>query len=296
MKPRYLIVCVLLAANANIRAGELSVIGNVNVASNLTAAALTLGGESNNSFTYTGGDFQLRRDGSSGHYTVLELTGHQGSGPYSVASLTLNARDASEQITGGAQMCVGNDGHFHIWSDMGANNCFDVDLVQGNARVVADQGAGNFSVDGDLSVDGKSSFNGGVDPPYLLLDSETRSSIANRVAREVPPSKQTGAALFWNAQAKQLEIYVASEGAFYGLNGKMLAAISPPAVDGARVLTSYRIDTATGTILSQESLQTPKWRLKRGYQFNRLTGEFTKVGTSNAPPVAVSAQEALELK
>jgi hypothetical protein len=50
----------------------------------------------------------------------------------------------------------------------------------------------NFEGDGNglflcnLEVEGKLS-GGGMDPPYVLLDSETRVSVAGRVAREVPP-------------------------------------------------------------------------------------------------------------
>jgi len=170
----------------------------------------------------------------------------------------------------------------------------------------------------DVEVDGKLNLYGGMDPPYLLLDSETRSNIADRVAREVPPSKQTGAALFWNSQTKQLEVYVASEGSYYDLTGKLLVAINPPVATNTTVISGYRIDPVTGGIVTRQSVHAPRWQLKSGYRFNSLTGVFTQVGSdsnavpeagstptgvstqagseSNATPVAVSAQEALELK
>ena len=151
--------------------------------------------------------------------------------------------------------------------------------------------------DNDVEIDGKLSLYGGMDPPYLLLDSETRASIANRVAGEVPPSKQTGAALFWNAQSKQLEIYVAGEGAYYDLAGKQIASIKPPIVADASVTRSYRIDPTTGAVVLRERMQAPRWQVKQGYRFDAATGTFTQLGgDTNAPPVTVSAQEALELK
>jgi hypothetical protein len=110
-----------------------------------------------------------------------------------------------------------------------------------------------------------------MDPPYVLLDSETRDSIANRVAREVPPTKQTGAALFWNAKSKQLEIYVASESAFYSLAGAPLGSIRPPTAPDATVIKSYRVDPATGAVIPRETVQTPRWRVKPGYGFNSKT-------------------------
>jgi hypothetical protein len=117
------------------------------------------------------------------------------------------------------------------------------------------------------------------------------------VAREVPPSKRSGAALFWNSQTKRLEIYVASEGAFYDLNGKILAALGPPAIEGATVTRTFRIDPQTGTVVTRETLRVPRWQLKAGYRFDSRTGVFMRVGDdTNAVPVRVTAREALELK
>jgi hypothetical protein len=152
-------------------------------------------------------------------------------------------------------------------------------------------------VAGDATIDGKLNLSGTPDPPCLLLDAETRDSIAQRIARDVPPSKQTGAALFWNKETKQLEVYVASEGAFYDLAGKIITTIKPPTIPDSKVTKSYRIDPATGSVLAQESMHAPSWQLKAGYKFDRLTGVFTFVGTeSNAVPAVVGSQEALELK
>jgi hypothetical protein len=151
--------------------------------------------------------------------------------------------------------------------------------------------------DNDVEIEGKLTLYGTPDPPCLLLDAETRDSIANRVAREVPPSKQTGAALFWDAQTKQLEAYVASEGAYYDLTGKLLASIKAPVVPDATVTRSYRIDPTTGAVVLRERMQAPRWQVKAGYRFDAATGTFTQLGgDTNAPPVIVSAQEALELK
>jgi hypothetical protein len=151
--------------------------------------------------------------------------------------------------------------------------------------------------DNDVEIDGKLSVYGGMDPPYLLLDGETRDSIATRVSREVGPNKQIGAALYWNGQTGQLEVYVASKGAYYDLSGKLLASITPPVVADATVTRSYRIDPTTGTIGLRETVQAPRWQVKPGYRFNSATGVFTKIGSdANATPVTVSLEEALELK
>jgi hypothetical protein len=261
MKPRYLIVCVLLAANANIRAGELSVIGNMNIASNLTANGYILTPESALCFVNSSDWVNAKLSSDGCWVTFQNYCGY--------ANLLLNPE-------GGGVMINTPDYYLDGWG----------------LTVGADTG-----ISGNLYVGGKLSVSGGMDPPYLLLDSETRNSIANRVAREVPPSKQTGAALFWNAQTKQLEIYVASEGAFYGLNGKMLAAITPPSIQDAKVVRAFRIDPDSGAVVVRESVEVPRWRLKRGYRFDSKTGTFTKASTgTNAPPVAATPQEALELK
>ena len=83
----------------------------------------------------------------------------------------------------------------------------------------------NFVLDtsGNVTVGGKLTANGGIDPPYMLLDAQTRAAIKGEVLFEVPTNKQTGAAVFFNAATHRLEIYVASEDAFYDLNGEVIA-------------------------------------------------------------------------
>lgn len=75
---------------------------------------------------------------------------------------------------------------------------------------------------GNVNVGGKLTATGGVDPPYLLLDRETRESVAAKVNKEVPVEKMGGAALFFNKNTKRLEVYVAEDRAYYSLNGDQL--------------------------------------------------------------------------
>jgi hypothetical protein len=155
---------------------------------------------------------------------------------------------------------------------------------------------GSIETWGDATIWGKLTAYGGMDPPLLLLDAETRARVAQRVSREIAPSKQSGAALFWNSSTKRLEVYVAADGAFYDLAGNLLANITPPSVAGAAVTTTYRVDGVTGQVVADDSLHAPRWRVKAGYQFDNKTGTFTQQASSNAPPVAATSSEALELR
>jgi len=129
-----------------------------------------------------------------------------------------------------------------------------------------------------------------------LLDANTRANIARRVAREVTPSKQTGAALFWNSSTKHLEIYIASEGAYYDLAGNLLTNVAPEKLIGATITKRFRVDSLTGDVVVDESLHAPRWQLKKGYAFDKTSGTFTWVGNTNAAPAMVTKEEALELK
>jgi len=48
----------------------------------------------------------------------------------------------------------------------------------------------------------------GKEPPYVLYNKETRESIKERVAKEVPDDKLDGAVLFWNGEGFQFEVYL----------------------------------------------------------------------------------------
>jgi len=75
---------------------------------------------------------------------------------------------------------------------------------------------------GDIFCSGKLTSSGGVDPPYVLYDSETRNSVVERVRQEVPKEKQDGAVLFWNGDMTQFEIYLPATGEFLDILGNTL--------------------------------------------------------------------------
>ncbi|MCD6595065.1 hypothetical protein J7L68_05245 [bacterium] len=85
--------------------------------------------------------------------------------------------------------------------------------------------AGYFN--GDVHITGKLTAIGGVDPPYVLYDSETREAIKARIVKEVPKEKLTGAVLFWNGESKRFEVYLPTEGEFLDLQGNLLLKEEP---------------------------------------------------------------------
>lgn len=105
---------------------------------------------------------------------------------------------------------------------------------------------------GDINLDGKLTAIGGIDPPYVLFDAESRASIKARVLREVPVEKQTGAAQFWNPTTRKMELYIASEDKFYDL------------VSGAE------LTNATGNDLTQENAKQLAAAVARKEKFKLL--------------------------
>ena len=79
-----------------------------------------------------------------------------------------------------------------------------------------------LAVMGDIYCDGKLFSVGGVDPPYVLYDNESREAIIDRVDQEVPEDKLDGAVLFWNGDHLRFEIYLPERGEFRDLQGKLL--------------------------------------------------------------------------
>jgi len=60
-----------------------------------------------------------------------------------------------------------------------------------------------LDVSGDIHCTGKLTSDGGNDPPYVLYNYETRTSIIDRVKKEVLPDKLNGAVLFFNGEQGQ---------------------------------------------------------------------------------------------
>lgn len=131
---------------------------------------------------------------TNNHYTILQ--GYQNNG-----SLTIDPT--------GQTSIYGNSG-INLQNDTSVNGFCTVN--------------NSAFIDGNLEVSGKITGDGGVDPAYVLYDSNTRGVTKARVLVEVPEYKQTGAAQFFNSDTKRMEIFIASEDVFYDLLGNVIAA------------------------------------------------------------------------
>ena len=95
-------------------------------------------------------------------------------------------------------------------------------IMGGNVGIGTTSPSEELHVVGDIYCTGKLTSDGGNDPPYVLYNSETRESIKERVAKEVPSDKQGGAVLFWNGETLQFEIYLPAKGEFRDILGNLL--------------------------------------------------------------------------
>lgn len=187
----------------------------------------------------------------------------------------------------------------HVDGDLYVSGWAYVDYAVETAGVKADYDIYAFdelygysvTVGGDLDVWGKVESNGGYDPPYVLYDMLTRQELAKKVHMEVAPEKQSGAALFFNGQTKQLEIYVPSDGKFYNLLGKALHTLAKVELPTTEYETSYYLDPATGKVKTRQKAIHDRFHMRPGYKLDDKTGKFINERSGEQ----VSREEALVL-
>jgi hypothetical protein len=145
-----------------------------------------------------------------------------------------------------------------------------------------------LGVKGDIHCTGKLTSDGGNDPPYLLLDRNTITSVWERITREVPPSKLTGYALFIDHEHKKLLALKPSTGKVFDImDGSVFTNVT--AITTNELICSYTwqywLDPLTGNVCSNE-IRVPflQWAIKDGYVLNPTNGLFyTQVGATNVP-------------
>ncbi len=225
------------------------------------------------------------------------------AGDVSVQSGDLNAdRDlnAGRDLNASGDLDVGDDAT--VGWDLDVYNIVYTGALDASGSVLADDVYSYYDIeaDGDVEADdvvgygiglfGKVYSSGGYDPPYVLYDKQTREQIINRIKREVPPDKQNGAALFFNADTKRLEVYIAREGKFYDLQGNVTHTLSR--VEPAT--TTYEdfryLDKRTGKIETWQKPVENRYRFRRGFTLNDKTGQFINRDTG----AVVSREQALE--
>lgn len=159
-------------------------------------------------------------------------------------------------------------GTVHSFGDVWADDDVEADNVLGYS----------------IGLFGKVFSSGGYDPPYVLYDKQTREQIIDRVKKEVYPDKQNGAALFFNADTKRLETYVASEGKFFDLQGNVTYTM--PKIEPAT--TTYEafhyVDRQTGMVETWQIPVQDKYKIKKGFTIDKKTGKFINRDTGEEVP------------
>jgi len=133
-----------------------------------------------------------------------------------------------------------------------------------------------LDVTGDIHCTGKLTSDGGNDPPYVLYNYETRTSIIDRVKKEVLPDKLNGAVLFFNGDQGQLELFLPSKGEFRSLDGKVLEKVEP-IMQTFETENYYYLDTDTGEIKTYKAKKRVKrHRLKPDHELDHKTGKIKR--------------------
>ncbi|MCX6722644.1 MAG: hypothetical protein NT094_01075 [Candidatus Staskawiczbacteria bacterium] len=141
-------------------------------------------------------------------------------------------------INGGAGLAVLNadPNGVAIMSQQGLNLFIGSTFIGGSSDAVqlqvigaSDQTAhlqdwvnSNGDILASIDASGKLTAVGGVDPPYMLFDLQTRDQISNNFSQNIPLEKKGGAMMFFNADTKQMEFYIPVEGIFYDLLGNKI--------------------------------------------------------------------------
>jgi len=145
----------------------------------------------------------------------------------------------------------------------------------GNVGIGASPGY-KLDVSGDIHCTGKLTSDGGNDPPYVLYNYETRTSIVNRVKKEVLPDKLNGAVLFFNGDQGQLELFLPSKGEFRSLDGKVLETVKP-ITQTFETEDRYYFDEETGEIKSYKvKKKVKRYRLKPDHELDPKTGKIKR--------------------
>lgn len=153
------------------------------------------------------------------------ITSSHSSGVGGVACV-LFANDFTGPGTGNFASIGEMDGELRL---SGRGGILLTDLIitdGGNVGIGTTSPTSKLHVVGDIHCTGKLTSDGGNDPPYVLYDKETRESIRERVAKEVPKDKLDGAVLFWNGEDLRFEVYLPERGEFRDLQGNLLAKVA----------------------------------------------------------------------
>lgn len=200
--------------------------------------------------------------------------------------------DVMRDMEVGADLDVSGD--LEVWSWIGPwsrpYGFFDYLTVDNQINTGHIAVYGNAGVIGDLTVFGKTDCLGGLDPAYLLLDVQQRQTVIEQVQREVAPQKQGGAALFFNKDAHQLEVYLPSEGKFYDLNGAVVHTLPAIAAPTTQRKAAYYLDGSTGQVKSWAKPIRNRYQVKSGYHVDEGTGQFINERSGQA----VTREEAIE--
>jgi len=146
----------------------------------------------------------------------------------------------------------------------------------GNVGIGATSPGYTLDVSGDIHCTGKLTSDGGNDPPYVLYNYETRTSIIDRVKKEVLPDKLNGAVLFFNGEQGKLELFLPSKGEFRALDGKVLETVEP-ITQTCETEDRYYLDENTGEIKSYKVRKPArKYRLKPDHELDPKTGKVKR--------------------
>ena len=135
---------------------------------------------------------------------------------------------------------------------------------------------GDLDVGGNLTVIGTIT-DGGSDPPYLLFDTETRASVAERVRQNVPTEKLNGAVLFYNADAGRMETWVPTTGEYRDLTG-LVVYTDKPVVKTFPAVTKYALNRTTGEIEGRVFADVERrYVLRKDCELDRGTGLIYRI-------------------
>ncbi len=136
-----------------------------------------------------------------------------------------NPANVNIETEGSSTTTIGTDSSTSVGNNMGVGVGNNLDVTVGGDTTINSgksytitSGAG-ITLVGSVTIDGKLTALGGVDPPYISFSKETHESI-REYAKNVEDHEEV--MQFWNGDFHRMEVYVIIEDVFYTITGELV--------------------------------------------------------------------------
>ncbi|UCF49999.1 MAG: hypothetical protein JSU91_00530 [Thermoplasmatales archaeon] len=176
----------------------------------------------------------VNEDGTVTINTLGTFFGNLGEGNKKTANVNIETEgimsttvgsDSTTSVTNNMNVAVGNNldvsvggaANIQVGSNLDVGADGDTTITSGKSLTITS--GISTTIVGPVTIDGKLTVTGGIDPPYMSFSKESRESI-REYAEDVDEHEEV--MQFWNGDFHRMEVYVISEDTFYTITGEMI--------------------------------------------------------------------------